>query len=52
MLIAFGDLHRKYGHKLKEVNIVLFRRSENDPPSIPEANIERALDFAIRFLST
>lgn len=50
MLIAFGELHRKYGRTLKEVNIVVFRRSENHPPSLPVANIERALDFAIRFL--
>lgn len=51
MLIAFGELHRKYGHKLKEVNIVVFKRSENHPPSISEANIEYALDFVTRFLS-
>jgi hypothetical protein len=51
MLIAFGELHRKHGQKLKEVNIVVFRHSENHPPSIPEANIEFALDFASRFLS-
>ena len=50
MLIAFGELHRKSGHNLKEVNIVVFRRGENYSPSISELSIKRALDFASRFL--
>jgi hypothetical protein len=50
MLIAFGELHRKSAHNLKEVNIVLFRRGENYAPSISEATIKRALEFASRFL--
>jgi Domain of unknown function (DUF6430) len=51
MLIAFGDLHRKSGHNLKEINIVVFRRSENYAPSISEVSIKRALDFVGRFLA-
>jgi hypothetical protein len=51
MLIAFGDLHRKSGHNLKELNIVVFKHSENDAPSISEVSIRRALDFTSRFLA-
>ncbi|MGK7896367.1 MAG: hypothetical protein AB4372_22810, partial [Xenococcus sp. (in: cyanobacteria)] len=50
MLIAFGELHRKSGHNLKEINIVVFRRSENHTPSISEERIKSALDFASHFL--
>ena len=50
MLIAFGELHRKSGHNLKEINIVVFRQSAGRAPSVSEVSIKRALDFASRFL--
>jgi hypothetical protein len=51
MLIAFGELHRKSGHNLREVDIVVFRRGKNYAPSISEVSIKRALDFTNRFLA-
>jgi hypothetical protein len=36
---------------MKEVNIVVFRSSENSAPSISEVTIKRVLDFANRFLA-
>ena len=51
MLIAFGELHRKSGHNLKEVNIVVFRCGKNYAPSISEVSIKRSLDFTSRFLA-
>ena len=46
MLIAFGELHHKYGHNLKEVNIIVYRHSNDSLPSISEKNIEDSLNFA------
>jgi hypothetical protein len=51
MVIAFGELRRKSAHNLKEVNIVVFRRTETSKPSVAEATIRRVLDFACRFLA-
>jgi hypothetical protein len=51
MLIAFGELHRESAHNLKEVNIVVFRRSKTTAPSVSEAIIKRVLEFASRFLA-
>ena len=51
MLIAFGELHRrKSAHNLREVNIVVYKHSENSPPSISEIGVKRALDFVSRLL--
>ena len=51
MLIAFGELHRrKSAHNLREVNIIVYKRSENDVPSISEIGVKRALDFVSRLL--
>lgn len=51
MLISFGELRRKSAHNLKEVNIVVFRSSENSAPAVSEVTIKRALDFASRYLA-
>lgn len=52
MLIALGELYRKpLGHNLKYVNIVVFRRSANDAPSVSEISIKSALDFTNRLFS-
>jgi hypothetical protein len=51
MLIAFGELHRKSCHNLKELNIVVFRHGESYAPSISEVSIKRALDFASRLFA-
>ena len=50
MLIAFGELHRRSAHNLKEINIVVFRASQTSSPSVSEAIVKRGLDFANRFL--
>ena len=49
MLIAFGEVYRQSAHNVKEVNIVVFRGGENYAPSISEARIKYALDFASHF---
>lgn len=51
MLIAFGEVYRQSAHNVKEVNIVVFRRGENYAPSISEARIKHALDFASHFFA-
>ncbi|MDD5268381.1 MAG: hypothetical protein PHO08_14840 [Methylococcales bacterium] len=51
MLIAFGELHRrKSALNLREVNIVVYKHSENYAPSISEIGVKRALDFVSRLL--
>lgn len=52
MLIAFGELNRKYGHKLKEVNIVVYKKGDDYAPSIPKKGIEHALNCAMGVLKT
>lgn len=51
MLIAFGELHKRLGHNLREVNIIVYRHNRESPPSIPEKNIMECLEFARRFLT-
>lgn len=51
MLIAFGEIRRKTAQNLKEVNVVVFKGCEDSAPSISEATIKRALEFAGRYLA-
>jgi hypothetical protein len=51
MVTAFGELRRKSGHSLREINIVLSRKSESGAPSVSDATVKRVLDFASRFLA-
>ncbi len=47
MLIGLSEaLRRPSGHHLQEVNIVIFQSSEAGAPTIPKANVRRALAFA------
>ena len=50
MLIAFSQMHRRQsGHNLKELNIIVFRRSDDDVPTIHPELITPSLDFISRF---
>jgi hypothetical protein len=52
MLIAFGELNRKRSaHAIKDLNIVVFKRDATSDASVSPEIIQRALDFASRFLS-
>ena len=46
MLAAFGELQRRTGSHLKEVNIVVYRRDELADPSISEETVVRLLAFS------
>ena len=51
MLIAFGELNRMRAYRIRDINIVVFKRDDASEAAVSSGTIRRALDFASRFLA-